>query len=123
MGHLGTTASARVMAECDTLLIVGSSDPWTEFYPAPGQARAVQIDLDGRAVGRRYPIEVGLVGDAAETVRMLAERMPRAAADPWRERVRQLVANWHRISDARADIPAEPVNPEFVVRALNDHLP
>jgi pyruvate dehydrogenase (quinone) len=123
MGHLGTTASARVMAECDTLLIVGSSDPWTEFYPAPGQARAVQVDLDGRAVGRRYPIEVGLVGDAGETMRLLAERMPRAAVDPWRERVRQLVADWRRISDARAGTPAEPVNPEFAIRALNGHLP
>jgi pyruvate dehydrogenase (quinone) len=123
MGHLGTTASARVMHECDTLLIVGSSDPWTEFYPKPGQARAVQIDLDGRAVGRRYPIEVGLVGDAGETVRMLRERMPRADVAAWRERVRELVADWRRISDARADTPADPVNPEFAVRALNAHLP
>src|SRR5918993_4615670 len=133
MGHLGTTASARVMAECDSLLIVGSSDPWTEFYPAPGQARAVQIDLDGRAVGRRYPIEVGLVGDAGETVRMLdermtqagepGERMPRADVEPWRARVRELVSEWRRISDARADIAAEPVNPEFAIRALNRHLP
>ena len=123
MGHLGTTASARVMAECDTLLIVGSSDPWTEFYPAPGQARAVQIDLDGRAVGRRYPIEVGLVGDAGETVQMLAERMPRADVDPWRTRVRELVSEWRRISDARAEVAADPVNPEYAIRALNTHLP
>lgn len=123
MGHLGTTASARVMAECDTLLIVGSSDPWTEFYPAPGQARAVQIDLDGRAVGRRYPIEVGLVGDAGETVKLLAERMPRADVEPWRTRVRELVSEWRRISDARADVAADPVNPEFAIRALNAHLP
>ncbi|WP_159600773.1 thiamine pyrophosphate-requiring protein [Agromyces humi] len=123
MGHLGTTASARVMAECDTLLIVGSSDPWTEFYPAPGQARAVQIDLDGRAVGRRYPIEVGLVGDAGETVKMLAERMPRADVDAWRTRVRELVSGWRRISEARAEVAADPVNPEYAIRALNTHLP
>lgn len=123
MGHLGTTASARVMAECDTLLIIGSSDPWTEFYPAPGQARAVQIDLDGRAVGRRYPVEVGLVGDAGETIRMLRERMPRAEVSPWRERVRQLVADWHHISEARALTAADPVNPELAVRTLNAHLP
>jgi pyruvate dehydrogenase (quinone) len=123
MGHLGTTASARVMAECDTLLIVGSSDPWTEFYPDPGQARAVQIDLDGRAVGRRYPIEVGLVGDARETVRLLRERMPWGDVAPWRERVRELVADWWRVAEERALVPADPVNPELVVRTLGDHLP
>ena len=71
IGHLGTTASAFLMAECDTLLIVGSNDPWTEFYPPPGKARAVQIDIDGRVVGNRYPIEVSLVGDAAATLSAL----------------------------------------------------
>ncbi|QGU28861.1 thiamine pyrophosphate-requiring protein [Microbacterium oryzae] len=123
MGHLGTTASARVMAECDTLLIVGSSDPWTEFYPAPGQARAVQIDIDGRAVGRRYPVEVGLVGDAAETIRLLRERIERMAVGDWRNRVRKLVVEWHEISEARAMTPADPVNPERAIRSLNAHLP
>ncbi|GGI44800.1 pyruvate dehydrogenase (quinone) [Agromyces flavus] len=123
MGHLGTTASARVMAECDTLLIVGSSDPWTEFYPAPGQARAVQVDLDGRAIGRRYPVEVGLVGDARETVRQLAVRLPLTKTDGWRDRVAEHVREWRRIADARAETSADPVNPEFAVRALNDHLP
>src|SRR4051812_14473595 len=78
MGHLGTTASGKLFDECDTLLVVGSNDPWTEFYPAPGQARAVQVDLDGRHVGNRYPIEVGLTGDAAPTLDALLDRLPRA---------------------------------------------
>src|SRR4051812_8648368 len=68
MGHLGTSASAWLMSHCDTLLIVGSNDPWTEFYPPPGEARAVQVDIDGRHVGNRYPVEVGLTGDAAATL-------------------------------------------------------
>ncbi|MEI5584366.1 MULTISPECIES: thiamine pyrophosphate-dependent enzyme [unclassified Agromyces] len=123
MGHLGTIASARVMAECDTLLIVGSSDPWTEFYPEPGQARAVQIDIDGRAVGRRYPVEVGIVGDAKETLRQLAVRVPLARTDGWRDRVAEHVREWRRIADARAETSADAVNPEFAVRALNAHLP
>lgn len=71
MGHLGTTAAADLMSECDTLLIVGSNDPWTEFYPPPGQARAVQIDIDARNVGSKYDVEVPIVGDAAESLRML----------------------------------------------------
>src|SRR3954466_8374972 len=58
MGHLGTTASADLMSRCDTLLIVGSNDPWTEFYPAPGQARAVQVDLTARNIGTKHPVEV-----------------------------------------------------------------
>lgn len=123
MGHLGTTASARVMAECDTLLIVGSSDPWTEFYPEPGQARAVQIDIDGRAVGRRYPVEVGIVGDAKETLRQLAVRLPQVRTDGWRERVVEHVREWRRIADERAETSGDAVNPEFAVRALNGHLP
>lgn len=123
MGHLGTTASARVMAECDTLLIVGSSDPWTEFYPEPGQARAVQIDIDGRAVGRRYPVEVGIVGDAKETLRQLAVRLPQVRTDGWRERVVEHVREWRRIADARAETSGDAINPEFAVRALNGHLP
>src|SRR6195952_1694822 len=64
MGHLGTSASGIVLGECDTLLIIGSNDPWTEFYPPPGAARAVQIDIDERKLGNRYPIEVGGAGDA-----------------------------------------------------------
>lgn len=71
MGHLGTTASAILLRECDTLLIVGSNDPWTEFYPGPGQARAVQIDLGGRRLNARYPVEVPPLGDAGETVQAL----------------------------------------------------
>jgi pyruvate dehydrogenase (quinone) len=123
MGHLGTTASADLMGACDTLLIVGSNDPWSEFYPAPGQARAVQIDLDGRRIGRRYPVEVGLVGDARETLRALAPLLPQADAAEWRREVEASVARWHRIAERRARIDTALVNPERLVRELSDHLP
>jgi pyruvate dehydrogenase (quinone) len=94
MGHLGTTASAYLLGNCDTLLIVGSNDPWTEYYPPPGRARAVQVDLDGRHVGNRYPVEV--------------EREVRA---------------WHTLAEERAHLPAHPLNPELVVRSLSARLP
>ncbi|MDX6320730.1 MAG: hypothetical protein QOF52_588, partial [Propionibacteriaceae bacterium] len=92
MGHLGTTASAFVLGECDTLLIIGSNDPWTEFYPPPGAARAVQIDADPAAIGNRYPVEVPLVGDAAPTVQallpLLTERgQDSSGLDSWRPEV------------------------------------
>jgi len=123
MGHLGTTASAEVFAECDALVIVGSNDPWTEFYPAPGRAAVVQIDVDPRMIGNRSPVDVGLVGDAAATLRALRERIPPVPRPEWTERVRHLVDRWHRISAARAAVPAEPVNPEAAMRALSPLLP
>jgi pyruvate dehydrogenase (quinone) len=123
MGHLGTTASADLMDRCDTLLIVGSNDPWSEFYPRPGQARAVQIDIDGRRIGRRYPIEVGLVGDARETLGALLPLLAPRVEREWRREVEQSVARWHRIAEERAGLATTRLNPERVIRALSDHLP
>ncbi|GAA0471181.1 thiamine pyrophosphate-requiring protein [Paractinoplanes deccanensis] len=123
MGHLGTTASAELMRECDTLLLVGTNDPWTEFYPAPGQARAVQIDIDGRRLGVRYPVEVPLLGDAALTVRALLELVKPAPRAEWRGRVEGWVRRWHEIASARAEAAAEPLNPQHVIRSLSGRLP
>jgi len=123
MGHLGTTASAELMRGCDTLLLVGTNDPWTEFYPVPGQARAVQIDIDGRRLGVRYPVEVPLVGDAAETLRALLAAVASRPRPAWRSQVEAWVRQWHETAAARADAPAEPLNPQYVVRSLNSRLP
>ncbi|WP_367127726.1 thiamine pyrophosphate-requiring protein [Saccharothrix sp. HUAS TT1] len=123
MGHLGTTASAELMAGCDALLIVGSNDPWTEFYPEPGQARAVQIDVEARVVGSKYPVEVPLVGDATETLRALLPLLHRNPDRRWEQRVFTSVATWRRIAGERAQAPADPLNPELVVHELSGHLP
>jgi pyruvate dehydrogenase (quinone) len=123
MGHLGTTASHQLMRDCDTLLLLGTNDPWTEFYPAPGQARAVQVDVDGRRLGVRYPVEVPLLGDTAETLRALLPLLkPRTGGD-WRRRVERSVLRWREIAAARAAAEARPINPQHVVRALSDVLP
>lgn len=122
MGHLGTTAAADLMAGCDTLLIVGSNDPWTEFYPAPGQARAAQIDVDARNLGAKYPVEVALAGDATETLRALLPRL-QGAERPWHGEVEGMVSTWRRIAEQRRTEPAEPLNPQAVVATLSDHLP
>lgn len=126
MGHLGTTASAFLLENCDTLLIIGSNDPWTEFYPKPGTAKAVQIDIDGRKIANRYPVEVGLVGDAAETLTALNQRLAsrnQPSRTQWRSDVEDQLRAWRRLSEERANVPAEPVNPELVVRELNGRLP
>src|SRR4051812_20632356 len=123
MGHLGTSASAFLMRSCDTLLIVGSNDPWTEFYPPPGTVRAVQIDLDSRNLGNRYPVDVGLPGDAAETLEALLPLLHERADDGWRSEVVAAVEGWRALSEQRAALPAEPLNPELVVRELSRRLP
>jgi pyruvate dehydrogenase (quinone) len=123
MGHLGTTASAELMSECDTLLIVGCNDPWTEFYPEPGQARAVQIDIEARVVGAKYPVEVALVGDAGETLAALLSHLRRNPDRTWQDRVRDSVTRWRDVAEQRTAHPADPLNPELVVHELSHHLP
>ena len=123
MGHLGTTASGWLFDQCDTLLIVGSNDPWTEFYPAPGQARAVQIDIDGRHLGNRYPVDVGLVGDTTETLSALLPLLEKKSDTGWRADVVAEVERWHRIAQERSEQAADPLSPERVVRALSPRLP
>ena len=123
MGHLGTTASADLMAWCDTLLIVGSSDPWTEFYPPPGQVRTVQVELDGRNVGAKYPVDVPLVGDAAATLRELLPLLTHERDGRWRQQVEAVADHWRQVADARVADPADPLNPQAVVAAASGHLP
>ena len=123
MGHLGTTASARILQNCDTLLIVGSNDPWSEFYPVPGRARAVQIDLDPAKLANRYPVEVGLVGDAGETLRMLIDRVAPRDRSAWRRDVEEWVGQWREISRERSEVAVRGLNPELVARRLARHIP
>src|SRR5947209_7516953 len=87
IGLLGTKPSWTLMMECDTLLMVGSSFPYSEFLPEEGDARGVQIDIDGKMLGMRYPMEVNLVGDSAETLRALLPRLERGSDRSWREKI------------------------------------
>jgi pyruvate dehydrogenase (quinone) len=123
VGHLGTTASELLMQECDTLLMVGTNEPYTEFLPPPGQARAVQIDIDGRNLGSRYPTEVNLAGDAAETLRALLPRLVEADRSAWRAKVTEAVAAWWTIAERRARRPADPLNPQLLFHELSPRLP
>lgn len=123
MGHLGTPASAHALQNCDTVVLIGTDDPWTEFYPAPGQARAVQLDVDPSALGNRYPVEVGLVGDAAESITALLPHLKERGDDRWRAEVEAAVAASREVARRRADIEAEPLNPELVVRGFGERVP
>jgi pyruvate dehydrogenase (quinone) len=123
IGLLGTTASYHLMRECDTLLIVGSTMPYTEYYPAPGQARAVQIDVDGSRCGIRYDTEVNLTGDAAPTLAALHGRLRERTDHSWRAQVERWTAAWDDYSVQRAHAHTSALNPELVVRELSDRLP
>jgi pyruvate dehydrogenase (quinone) len=112
-----------MMKNCDTLLTVGSSFPYTQFLPAFDQARAVQIDIDGKFIGMRYPYEVNLVGDAAATLRALIPQLRRIQDRSWREDIEDRVAKWWRSMDAEAEVEADPVNPMLLFRELSGRLP
>ena len=123
IGLLGTRPSYELMRDCDTLLTVGSSFPYTQFLPDFGQARAVQIDIDGRYIGMRYPYEVNLVGDAAATLRALIPRLRRQDDRSWRETVEGNVARWWEVMAAEAMVDADPVNPLRLFHELSLRLP
>ncbi|MBB4689117.1 thiamine pyrophosphate-requiring protein [Amycolatopsis jiangsuensis] len=123
IGLLGTRPSYELMRDCDTLLIVGSNFPYSQFLPEFGQARAVQIDLDGRFIGMRYPTEVNLVGDSAATLRALLPKLRRKDERSWRETIEKNVASWWDTVDREADVAAEPVNPMAIVSQLSRRIP
>ena len=123
IGLLGTKPSWDLMMECDTLLMVGSSFPYSEFLPTPGQARAVQIDIDGRMLSIRYPMDVNLVGDSRETLRALLPLLSRKTDRAWREHVERNVSDWWQVLEARAMNDADPINPQRVFWELSSRLP
>jgi pyruvate dehydrogenase (quinone) len=123
IGLLGTRPSWDLMNECDTLLMVGSSFPYSEFLPAPGKARGVQIDIDGRMLSLRYPMEVNLVGDSRETLLALLPLLQRKTDRSWRERIEKNVVDWWEVLEARAMHDADPINPQRVFWELSSRLP
>jgi pyruvate dehydrogenase (quinone) len=123
IGLLGTKPSSELMNGCDTLLIVGSGFPWSEFLPKNGQARAVQIDVDAAMLSLRYPCEVNLHGTARETLELLLPLLKRKADRGWRNRIEQWLSDWWETLEARAKTKAHPVNPQRVVWEMSPQLP
>ena len=123
IGLLGTKPSWDLMQDCDTLLMIGSSFPYSEFLPEEGAARGVQIDIDARMIGIRYPMEANLVGDSAQTLRALIPLLARKQDRAWRETVESNVAEWWQVLEARAMNPGDPINPQRVFWELSSRLP
>ncbi len=123
IGLLGTRPSWEMMKNCDTLLMVGSSFPYSEFLPKEGQARGVQIDLDGRMLSVRYPMEVNLTGDSAETLRALLPLLRPKTDTSWRDEIEKNVREWWETLESRAMHDANPINPQRVFWELSPRLP
>jgi pyruvate dehydrogenase (quinone) len=123
IGLLGTRPSSDLMNGCDTLLIVGSGFPWSEFLPKTGATRAVQIDIDPAMLSLRYPCEVNLHGSAAETLRLLLPMLESKKDHGWREKIEGWMSDWWETLEARAKTKAHPVNPQRVVWEMSPRLP
>lgn len=123
MGLLGTKPSWDLMQKCDTLLMVGTSFPYAEFLPEEGKARGIQIDIDARMLGLRYPTELNLVGDAAATLKLIAEHLKPKTDRSWREHIEAGVRAWWQVVEARSMEDANPINPQRVLWELNARLP
>ncbi len=123
IGLIGTLPSWKLMSDCDTLLMVGSSFPYSEFLPKEGAARGVQIDIDGRMLSIRYPMEVSLVGDSRATLRALLPLLQRKEDRGWRKDIEGWLTEWWKVLEARARNPADPINPQWVFWELSPRLP
>ena len=122
VGLLGTRPSQEVLEGCDTLLMVGTSFPYIEFYPEPGQARGVQIELDPMRIGLRYSVEVGLVGDSRQTLRALAPRLKRNADRSFLEAAQEGMRSWSDLMAERASRMDRPMKPQRVAAELGRRL-
>lgn len=124
IGLLGTKPSYDMMTECDTLLMIGSGFPYSEFLPKEGAARGVQIDVKADMLSLRYPMEVNLVGDSAETLRALLPMLDAKPDRAWRKKIEGWTADWWKTLDKRAHEPAQTgVNPQLTVWELSTRVP
>ncbi|MFN2528011.1 MAG: thiamine pyrophosphate-requiring protein [Candidatus Baltobacteraceae bacterium] len=123
LGLLGTRPSYDLMTECDTLLMVGTCYPYSEFLPKPDQARGVQIDIDAHNIGLRFPTEVNLIGDSAQTLRALLPLLRQNGESHWREKIARGKEAWQKDEHDRSHVEGSALNPQLVFWELNERLP
>jgi pyruvate dehydrogenase (quinone)/pyruvate oxidase len=122
IGLLGTKPSQEAMEECDTLLMVGTSFPYLEFLPKPKQARGIQIELDPKRIGLRFPVEVGLVGDSKRTLQALLPLLERKKARGFLEKAQRGVKDWQEVMLKQATREGKPMKPQVVAHELGKRL-
>jgi pyruvate dehydrogenase (quinone) len=122
IGDLGTAPSSWAMKNCDSVFILGSTMPWEEYYPTPGQARGVQVDIKPDRIGLRYPIEVGLTGDVKATLQGLLPRLQRKTDRAFLTEAQHRMAEWNALLERIETTERTPLRPQMVIRALSDLL-
>lgn len=122
IGHLGTAPSEQTMHECDTLLILGSTMPWVDFYPRPGQARGVQVDLNPERIGLRYPVEVGLVGDVKATLQSLLPMLQQKQDRSFLATAQARMRDWNDLVQRVVATERTPMRPQRAIAALGEAL-
>ncbi|HEU5430320.1 MAG TPA: thiamine pyrophosphate-dependent enzyme [Thermomicrobiales bacterium] len=122
IGLLGTAPSQDALQECDTLVILGSSFPYIEFYPKPGQAKAVQIDVSSVRIGLRYPVDVGLLGDCKGVLGALLPLIHRKEDQSFLHTAQERMTDWRTLLEARGTRQDLPMKPQVVTRTLNKLL-
>ena len=120
IGDLGTAPSSWAMKNCDTILILGSTMPWEEYYPTPGQARGIQVDLKPDRIGLRYPVEVGLTGDVKATLQGLLPMLQRKRDRSFLSEAQRQMAEWNVLLEKVETTPRSPLRPQMVIRALSN---
>ena len=123
LGLLGTRPSSDMMNDCDALLMVGTCYPYSEFLPKPGSVRGIQIDIDARNVGLRFPTEVNLIGDSARTLGALLPLLKQKTDTAWRKKIANNLSDWYGDEEARSHVTGEKINPQRVFWELNAQLP
>jgi pyruvate dehydrogenase (quinone) len=123
LGLLGTKPSWDLMKGCDTFFMIGSAFPYSEFLPNPGDARGVQVDIDGARLSLRYPMEVNMVGDSATTLAALLPLLKQKPASKWRKGIEEGMTEWWKTLEDRAMVSADPINPQRVFWELSKRLP
>ena len=122
IGLLGTKPSQEAMEDCDTLLMVGTSFPYIEFLPKPGDAKGIQIELDPKRIGLRFPVEVGLVGDSRRVLRELMPRLKRHENRSFIEKAQKGMKEWQQIIETRGTNPGKPMKPQVIAHELGKRL-
>ena len=123
IGLLGTKPSWDLMMDCDTLFMIGSSFPYSEFLPKKGQAKGVQIDIDSRKLSLRYPMDINLLGGSKETLQALIPYLKRKENRKWLTKLQDGVKDWDKVLAARVKNEANPINPEYIFSELSPRLP
>ena len=122
VGLLGTKPAQEALEGCDTLLIAGSSFPYIEFYPKPGKAKAVQIELDAMRVGLRHPVDAALVGDARSTLQALLPKLKHHEDRSYLQTAQESMKEWNKLMEERGQVDSKPMKPQVVAYELNKLL-